>query len=75
MVKVALIYIDKALKESGLDASLINVVHDEIVVEASETDAEGASKILQECMERAGREIAPGVPWVTAVNIGDDWKH
>ncbi|MDD3648207.1 MAG: DNA polymerase [Candidatus Dojkabacteria bacterium] len=75
MIKMALVYIDKQLEANKLDAFIINTVHDEIVVESSIPDAKKAAKIVQECMERAGRNIAPNVPTIAEANIGDYWTH
>jgi len=53
MIKMALVKIHQRLQEQKLDAFLINVVHDEIVVEASERDAVKVGKIVKEAMEEA----------------------
>jgi DNA polymerase-1 len=75
MIKLALVKIHNRLKEENLDAFLINVVHDEIIVEASEQDAEKAAMIVKLAMEEAGRQLAPNVPIVAEEGIGEYWKH
>lgn len=75
MIKLALIKIQKRLKEDHLDAFLINVVHDEIIVESSAADADKAALIVKESMEEAGRYLAPNVPILAEVGIGEYWKH
>ena len=46
---------DIALKESGLDAILILQVHDELIVDAAEKDADAAKEILVREMESAAK--------------------
>ncbi len=75
MVKLAMCFIHKRLKESRLDAYLINAVHDELIVESSEKDAEAASLIVKDCMVEAGQLMAPNVPILAEEGIGDYWKH
>ena len=55
IIKIAMINADKALKESGLDAILILQVHDELIVDAAEKDADAAKEILVREMESAAK--------------------
>ncbi len=75
MIKMALIKIHHRLKEEKLDAFLINVVHDEIIVEASEEDAKKAALVVKNAMIEAGQELASNVPILAEEGIGDYWKH
>jgi DNA polymerase-1 len=75
MVKIALVLIDNRLQAAGLDAYLINTVHDEIVVEASEQDAEKALEILRDSMVDAGKQLAANVPILAEGGVGDYWSH
>jgi len=75
MIKLVLVKIFNRLKEAKLDAFLINVVHDEIIAEASEEDAEMAADIIKEAMIEAGKELAPNVPILAEEGIGEYWKH
>lgn len=75
MIKLAMVKIDKRFKEQDIDAFITSIVHDEIVAEASNEDAELAGEIIKECMVEAGKELAPNVPIVAEVGIGDYWKH
>lgn len=75
MIKLALVKIHKELKEKKLDAFLINIVHDEIVVEASKKDAKQAAQIVESCMIEAGKEIAPNVPILAEGGVSDYWTH
>ena len=59
IIKIAMINADKALKESGLDAILILQVHDELIVDAAEKDADAAKEILVREMESAAKLSVP----------------
>jgi DNA polymerase-1 len=64
----------------GLDAGLVVTIHDELLVEASERDAEQAHAILEDTMVEAFVRTFPGAPYhsVAQAAIGADWyavKH
>lgn len=75
MIKYALIFIWKRLREEKLDACPIQTIHDEIVVEAAEEDAERVKKIMEEEMVRAGELMLKKVPVVVDASISDVWEH
>ena len=73
IIKIAMINVDKKLKEKKLEAKLILQVHDELIVEAPEAEAEEVKKILQTEMENAVKlkiplevHIAAGKTWFDA---------
>lgn len=70
IIKIAMVKVYHRLKEENLDARLILQVHDELIVEASEKDAERAGKILGEEMEKAA---SLNVPLIAEVNKGRSW--
>ncbi len=72
MTKTALIFLKQALK--GFDARIVNTVHDEIVVEAREDQAEVVCQIVEREMIRAGEEILKKVPIKADAHIGDYWS-
>ncbi len=53
IIKIAMIDTANKLKEEGLDARIILQIHDEIIIESSESDKERARDILKQCMENA----------------------
>ena len=53
IIKIAMIRVDKRITEKKLDARLILQVHDELIVEVGEKDAEKALKLVCEEMENA----------------------
>ncbi|MEE0970438.1 MAG: DNA polymerase I [Clostridia bacterium] len=70
IIKIAMINTWKALKESGIDASLILQVHDELILEAHKDCADEAARILEECMENA---VNLSVPMLAKASIGKTW--
>ena len=70
IIKIAMVRVWDRLRREGLDAHLILQIHDELIVEASEQDAEKAAEILSHEMEQA---IAMQVPLPADVHIGKDW--
>jgi len=69
----ALSNLPKAL--SGLDAQLIHHVHDEIVLESSERDAESAKRALTAAMEKGFAALFPDhpMPGLVEAHSGPDW--
>ena len=70
IIKIAMIRVDTALRDSGLDAKLILQVHDELIVEASEKDAQAAKELLVREMENCA-ELS--VPLTVSAAIGENW--
>ncbi|MFW6143441.1 MAG: DNA polymerase [Patescibacteria group bacterium] len=75
MIKYALVYVWKSLKEENLDAFPVHTVHDEIVLEANEEQAERVKTVLEEEMKRAGELILTKVPVKVDAIISDIWEH
>ncbi|MEO1339294.1 MAG: DNA polymerase, partial [Myxococcota bacterium] len=73
IVKLAMARITTALMESSVDAFLVNMVHDEIVVEAASDDAEAAREIVIREMMSAGAEFVRRVPMTVDAQIGKTW--
>ena len=53
IIKIAMVKVDKRLSDEGMKAKLILQVHDELIVEAPENEAEKALKIVTQEMENA----------------------
>ena len=70
LIKIAMIRTEQMLAEAGLKAKLILQIHDELIVEAPESEAEAASAILREAMTGAA-ELS--VPLVVDIGIGKSW--
>ena len=70
IIKVAMINVNRRLKEEGIDAKLILQVHDELLVEAHKDCVDLAAKILREEMENA---IQLPVPLSVELTTGETW--
>ena len=70
IIKIAMIKVDAALKESGIDARLVLQVHDELILESHKDCAEEAKAILKREMENAVDLV---VPMVAETGVGENW--
>lgn len=70
IIKIAMVKVYQALKESGLKSRLILQVHDELVVETFEDELETVKNLVKKCMEEA---VELSVPLVVDVSIGKNW--
>lgn len=70
IIKIAMVKVYHALKESGLKSRLILQVHDELVVETQRDELEQVKALVQKCMEEAA-ELS--VPLIADVNTGENW--
>jgi DNA polymerase-1 len=69
LIKVAMIRVSAALR-SAYRARLLLQVHDELLVEAPDAEAEPVARLVRESMEQA---TALRVPLVATVGVGDNW--
>ncbi|GAA5093850.1 DNA polymerase I [Wohlfahrtiimonas larvae] len=72
IIKLAMIEVDKQLAASSLDAKMLLQVHDELILEVVEKDAEAAAQLLKNAMEKI---IELKVPLKVEVAIGDNWDE
>jgi DNA polymerase-1 len=70
LIKMAMVNVKKRIEEESLDAALILQVHDELILEVAEQDAEKARLVLEEEMENA---ITLDVPILASSKIGKTW--
>lgn len=70
IIKIAMVNVQSRLKKEGLKAKLVLQVHDELIVESPEEEADAAAKILKEEMENA---YALSVPLKVDMNKGKTW--
>jgi len=70
IMKIAMLRVDKALKEKKLQARILLQIHDELLIEAPEAEAALVADILQEEM-MAAAELK--VPLSVEVKTGDNW--
>ena len=70
IIKLAMVNVARALRDEGLDARLILQVHDELLVEAREDQADRALAILKKEMEHA---YETSVPLDVEIKAGRTW--
>lgn len=58
----------------GTTAKIVNIVHDEILVECVSSDAECVKEKLETAMRAAGAEYVKSVPVTADACIADEWK-
>ena len=70
IMKIAMINVEKALKEKGINGKIILQIHDELLLEVKNEDKEQAKQILKECMESATKL---SVPLEVEISEGNSW--
>ncbi|MDR3303238.1 MAG: DNA polymerase I [Treponema sp.] len=70
IVKIAMLHLDKRLADERSSARLLLQVHDELILEVSETDAAATAALVKEEMENA---VALKVPLRISVEQGKRW--
>ena len=72
IIKLAMVRVDRALREKGMQSRLILQVHDELLLECPPEEADRAADLLREAMEGA---IELKVPLVAEVHRGKNWAE
>ena len=70
IIKLAMIRVDAALKQAGLQAKLILQVHDELIVECPREEAAQAAEILEREMQQV---VQLKVPLLVEAKQGASW--
>ncbi len=70
IIKIAMIRVYNRLKKENMKARLILQVHDELIVEAPENEAEKAAQLLSEEMQNA---VQLSLPLTADAGIGKTW--
>jgi DNA polymerase-1 len=71
LIKVAMLRLDREIRERELNAKLLLQVHDELVLEVPEAEVEIVKSLVKECMEGA-HELS--VPLEVEVSVGVNWR-
>ena len=71
IVKIAMIRLDRALREGGFRARLLLSVHDELLLEAPRDEVDRLVPVLREAMEGA---LPLSVPLTVEAKVGDSWE-
>ena len=70
LIKVAMVKVDKALKQENLRAKMVLQIHDELVFDVPLGEAEKVKEIVTREMTTA---LDFGVPLEVGIGIGDNW--
>lgn len=70
IIKLAMLRVDRRLKESGLQARMLLQVHDELVFECPEEEVAGVARLVREAMEGV---VTLKVPLRVDVKAGPNW--
>ncbi len=71
LIKLAMLGVDRALRESKLRARMILQVHDELILEVPQEEVAETAQLVRERMERAHEFL---VPIVAEVSAGENWR-
>ena len=74
VTKMAMVFVYRRLLREGLDAKILLVVHDELVVEVREDQAEVVAKIVEEEMISAFTHFFKNIPMQVDAHIGMTWE-
>ena len=72
IIKIAMVNVHRRLAKEGLEAKLILQVHDELIVECPDSEAERVKEILTREMENAA---SLSVPLTVDAHIGHSWAE
>jgi DNA polymerase-1 len=70
LMKLAMVRIDRALEETGLDAAMLLQIHDELIFEVRKSDLKRVSALVREHMEKV---VALSVPLEVTLKSGRNW--
>lgn len=70
IMKIAMIRVDKELRERNLRSRLVLQVHDELLIETRKEELEEVKEILKTCMEEAA---SLDVPLEVDMHTGENW--
>ncbi|MBR6007273.1 MAG: DNA polymerase I, partial [Clostridia bacterium] len=70
IIKAAMVKVHRRLRDEGLRAKLVLQIHDELIIDTPEDEAERVSALLSECMTGV---IRLDVPLVADVASGHSW--
>ncbi len=72
IIKLAMIQLHSALRETGLAAKILLQVHDELVLEVNPKDLEKTKLLVQNTMENA---VKLSVPLIVETGVGVNWME
>lgn len=72
MIKLAMIRIDKSMKEKGVQSKMILQVHDELIFDVPLHEADMMKQLIKENMEHA-MQLPNDVPVIAEAGMGRNW--
>ena len=72
IIKLAMIRCEQAIRDNGLQATMLLQVHDELIFEVSKEDAMALGKVVRQCMEDA---VKLSVPLKVDLKAGFNWRE
>jgi DNA polymerase-1 len=70
LIKIAMVRVAKVLRAQKLESRMLLQVHDELVVEAPETELDRLTTLVRDEMQGAARLA---VPLIVDIGVGDNW--
>ncbi len=70
IIKIAMIGVDEELRKRSMRSRLILQVHDELLIEAAESEVDEVKEILRDKMEHAAELL---VPLIADMHTGNNW--
>lgn len=70
IIKVAMVRVHRALRDKGLRARLVLQIHDELIIDTPEAEAELVKELLADCMQNV---MELKVPLTAEVSSGYSW--
>ena len=70
IIKIAMVHVDRALKDGGFKARLVLQIHDELLVDTPREEAEQVMKLMQNAMEGVA---SLSVRLVAEAKCGESW--
>ena len=70
VIKIAMVRVDRALKEGGFRARLVLQIHDELIVDAPKDEAQAVKELMETCMERVANFR---VRLIAEAKCGESW--
>lgn len=70
LIKIAMVRVDRALKQAGLEAKMVLQIHDELLFDVPRGEVEQVKEIARREMVAA---MDVGVPLEVSVGVGENW--
>jgi len=75
LLKLTVALFFKKIKEENINAHIVNLIHDEIIVESSIEEKEKTKEVLRQSMEKAVKILIPQIPTPIEIQTGKSWAE